>query len=87
MDEGMLAILLTGLIVFVPLAGLTMRFALKPLIDSLIRVVEARRPAQELALLEKRLALVEHELSLLRSRPGEPVGAGEAPPRLAAPRE
>lgn len=87
MDEGMLAILLTGLIVFVPLAGLTMRFALKPLIDSLIRVVEARRPAQDLALLERRLALVEHELSLLRGRSGDLAAAGQDPQRLTAPRE
>lgn len=87
MDEGMLAILFAGLIVFVPLAGLTMRFALKPLIDSLIRVVEARRPAQDLALLERRLALVEHELSLLRGRPREEVGAAGAAPQLASPRE
>jgi hypothetical protein len=71
MDEDIVAILMFGLVVFVPVAGLTMRFALKPLIDSLIRIAEMRRSTQEVQLLERRIALLEQELGALRGEVGE----------------
>ncbi|NIP82364.1 MAG: hypothetical protein GWM90_25330, partial [Gemmatimonadetes bacterium] len=50
MDEDILIVVASFLILFVPVAGLTLRFALKPLVDSIARVMEARvgREAQEL---------------------------------------
>lgn len=71
MDEDIVAILMFGLVVFVPVAGLTMRFALKPLVDSLIRIAEMRRSNQEVQLLERRVALLEKELGALRGEVGE----------------
>lgn len=69
MDEAVLAVLMVGLIVLVPVAGITARFALKPLIDSIIRVAEVRRPGEEVRLLERRVALLEQELAGLRGGP------------------
>ncbi len=67
MDEDILAILVTGLIVFVPVAGITARFALKPLIDSVVRIAEMRRSNEEVRLLERRIALLEQEMSGVKS--------------------
>ena len=72
MDEDILVILVSGLIVFTPVAGLTLRFALKPLVDSIARLLEARsgNGAQAIAasaeLAERRIALLEQELGIMR---------------------
>ncbi len=67
MDEDILIVVASFLILFVPVAGLTLRFALKPLVDSIARVMEARvgREAQEL--LDQRVTLLEQELQQVRS--------------------
>lgn len=71
MDEDILIILMSGLVVLVPVAGLTLRFALKPMVDSIARLMEARngsaaRSLEAIDLVDKRLALLEQELQLLR---------------------
>jgi hypothetical protein len=72
MDEDIIAILAIFLCVFTPIAGLTLRFALKPLVDSIARLLEARsgNGAQATAataeLAERRIALLEQELGMMR---------------------
>jgi hypothetical protein len=63
-----LAILMAGLIVLVPIAGLTARFALKPVIEAFVSL-RARGGHDEkfLAVLEQRLALMEQQLHTLES--------------------
>lgn len=85
MDEDIVAILMFGLVGLIPVAGLTMRFALKPLIDSLIRIVEVRRSTQEVQLLERRIALLEKELGSLRGEVGELGAQKEFYRRLVEP--
>ena len=85
MDEDIIAILIGGLIILVPVAGITARFALKPLIDSLIRMVETRRSTQEVELLERRLALVEQELAVVRNEVKELGAQSDFHRRLADP--
>lgn len=63
MDEDIVAILIGGAVVLLPLFGLTVRFALKPIVDSVIKVMEMRRTNQEFELLERRVNLLEQELS------------------------
>lgn len=69
MDEDIIAILAIFLCVFTPIAGLTLRFALKPLVDSLARLLEVRGGATAAAneLVEKRVALLEQELGMVRN--------------------
>ena len=67
MDEDILAMLLTAMVVFVPVAGLTLRFALKPVVESIARLMEARAHSSGGELLDKRLSLMEQELRLLRA--------------------
>jgi hypothetical protein len=66
MDEDIILILMSGLIVFTPVAGLTLRFALKPLVDSLARLMEIRARKDDQDLLDKRVALLEQELGMAR---------------------
>jgi hypothetical protein len=66
MDEDILAMLLTAMVLFVPVAGLTLRFALKPMVDSIARLMEARVRGAGADVLEKRLALLEQELQSVR---------------------
>jgi hypothetical protein len=69
MDEDIIAILAIFLCVFTPIAGLTLRFALKPLVDSIARLLEARaggNGGSSSELYERRIALLEQELNLVR---------------------
>jgi hypothetical protein len=86
MDEDILAMLLTAMVIFVPVAGLTMRFALKPIVDSIARLMEARAQNAASELLEKRLALVEQELQAMRAEVARVVERGDFYDRLAVER-
>jgi hypothetical protein len=66
MDEGIIAVVAAFLILFVPVAGLTLRFALKPLVDSIARIMEARAAREQLELLDRRLTLMEQEMQQVR---------------------
>lgn len=85
MDEDIVGILMVGLIVFVPVAGITARIALKPLIDSLIRIAEMRRSTEEVRLLDKRIALLEQELHGVKEEVQELTEQKEFYRRLAEP--
>jgi hypothetical protein len=67
MDEDIIAIIAGFLIVFVPVAGITLRFALKPLVDSIARIMEVRAGREQTELLERRVALLEQELDRVAS--------------------
>ena len=86
MDEDILLMLLSTLVVFVPVAGLTMRFALKPIVDSIARLMEARAHSAAADLLEKRLALLEQELQAMRAEVARVVERGDFYDRLAVER-
>jgi hypothetical protein len=66
MDEDILGILVIGGIIFTPVFGLTVRIALKPLVDSIARVFEARAHGRATEQIDRRLALMEQELERLR---------------------
>ena len=66
MDEDIIAILVIGGIIFTPVFGLTVRIALKPFVDSIARVIEARTHSAAADSLDRRLSLMEQELERLR---------------------
>jgi hypothetical protein len=72
-----LAIVVGGLIVLVPVAGLTLRFALKPALDSFLRSRDTFVPRDEVRRLEARLEAVESELRLLSARHSAALGPGD----------
>jgi hypothetical protein len=80
-----IAILMGGLIILVPIAGLTIRFALKPLIETLnLRRETSPQLTESLARLHERLAVVEQESAELRSTLQELRAAHEFDRRLGS---
>lgn len=63
------AIVLGSLMFLIPIAGLTARFALKPIMEALARNREASAggTARELGVLEQRVALLEQQYQTLES--------------------
>jgi len=68
MDDfvGLIAVAGGILIVLVPIAGLTARFALKPLIESVTAALRARQGGEVPAGVERRMALLEEEVAAER---------------------
>jgi hypothetical protein len=71
MDEDIVAILMMGLVGFTLVAGLMLRLALKPLVDSIARLLEVRAGREHGEVLEQRVALLEQELNAVRGELGE----------------
>ncbi len=59
------AILVGGTAVILPIAGLTARFAFKPLVEGLARLKEGSSGGARVALIEQRLALMEEQIHML----------------------
>ena len=75
MDEDILIIIISGLAVLIPVAGLTLlgltadadADALKPMVDSIARLMEVKNGASSVDLVDKRVQLLEQDLHGLRS--------------------
>jgi len=61
------AIVLGISIILIPVLGLTARFALKPTVEALGRFFEAKGTDETLEVLERRIALLEHQIEGLES--------------------
>jgi hypothetical protein len=89
MDEDILGMLLGAMLVFVPVAGLTLRFAMKPMVDSIARLLEVRTKGNgtngNTELLERRVALLEQELRLVRGEVSDLTERSEFYEKLSAP--
>jgi hypothetical protein len=86
MDEDILIIIISGLAVLIPVAGLTLRFALKPMVDSIARLLEVKNGASSVDLVDKRVQLLEQELHSLHSEMRLLTDRTEFYERLAIPR-
>lgn len=54
-------------IVLIPVIGLTARFALKPVVEAISRVLETRGMDESLQILERRISLLEAQIETLDS--------------------
>ncbi len=54
-------VIMGTLIILIPVAGLTARFALKPIVEAVVRLRQTPGAAEHLALLEQRMALLEQQ--------------------------
>jgi hypothetical protein len=72
-------------IVLVPVLGLTARYALKPAVEALAKVFEARNQDDTIAILERRMELQEQEISMLNQTVRGLIEAQDFERRLAAP--
>jgi len=59
---AIVGIFMGSLMVLIPVAGLTARFALKPIVESLARLRESSNKGEAITLLERRMALLEQEV-------------------------
>lgn len=62
---GLLAVFMGISIVLVPVIGITARFALKPTVEALARLFESRGVEDSVAILERRMALLEQQMEAL----------------------
>ncbi len=58
---ALVAVTMGTLIVLIPVAGLTARFALKPIVEAVARMRQTQGAVEHLALLEQRMALMEQQ--------------------------
>lgn len=61
---GLIAVVMGSLIILIPVAGLTARFALKPLIEHFSRARSNALDADRMEALEARIALLEQQQEL-----------------------
>ncbi|CAN5839587.1 MAG: hypothetical protein H0U67_00610 [Gemmatimonadetes bacterium] len=59
---AIVAIVMGMLVVLIPVAGLTARFALKPIVEAIARMREGQSDQQERSLLQQRVALLEQQV-------------------------
>ncbi|MBI4521798.1 MAG: hypothetical protein HY701_13230 [Gemmatimonadetes bacterium] len=62
---AVVAVFMGTLTVLIPIAGLTMRFALKPVVESLSRWSEGRQSREDVEILNRRVALLEQQIENL----------------------
>lgn len=62
---ALLAVFMGISIVLVPVIGITARFALKPTVEALARLFEHRGMEDSVAILERRMALLEQQMESL----------------------
>jgi hypothetical protein len=89
MDEdiilGGLAILFTGMVVLVPILGITLRFAIKPFFDTWAEIQRSRVASEDQSLHERRLEVLEAEVQQVQHALRSVLDAQEFQQRLADP--
>ena len=64
---GVVAVFMGTLIILIPIAGVTLRFAIKPIAEAVARVREAEGAKRDMSVLEQRVELLERQLGALES--------------------
>lgn len=62
---GVVAVFMGIMVILIPIAGLTARFALKPIAEAVARMREAQGSSRQIGLLEQRITLLEQQLGNL----------------------
>ncbi len=64
---AVVAVVMGMLIILVPVAGLTLRFALKPIAEAMAKIKEAQGAGREVAVMQQRIDLLEQQLAGVES--------------------
>jgi hypothetical protein len=59
---GLVAVVMGTLMFLIPIAGFTLRYAIKPVAEAMARLREGTNDREALALLERRMSLLEQEV-------------------------
>lgn len=81
---SIVAVVMGSMIVLIPIAGLTARFALKPIAEAVAKMRQAQGTTRELQLVEQRMGLLERQLSNLETDVKEIGDKADFDHRLAA---
>lgn len=81
---SIVAITLGSMVVLIPIAGATARFALKPIAEAVAKMREGQGAQREVQVMDQRVALLEQQLSNLESEMQQLTEAAEFDRQLAA---
>lgn len=84
---ALVAVVMGTLTILIPIAGFTLRFALKPVTEAVIAFRSSQGVGQEIELLEKRVSFLEQQNANLEEQIDRLTSAVEFHDRLAAPEE
>jgi hypothetical protein len=62
---GLAGVIMGSLILLIPVAGLTARFAMKPVVESMAKLRQGSNQGEAVNMLERRIALLEKEVQNL----------------------
>ena len=62
---GLAGVIMGSLIILIPVAGLTARFAMKPVVESMARLRQSSNQGEAVNMLERRITLLEKEVQNL----------------------
>jgi hypothetical protein len=82
---AIVAITVGGLAILIPIAGLTARFALKPIVESIVRARETVGGGRELGQLERRVSILEQQVQAVESTLGRVTEARDFERKLQTP--
>lgn len=82
---GLTAVVLGSLTVLIPIAGLTARFALKPIVEAMAQYRSMKGRDEALMLMERRFALMEDQVQSLERTVGQLHEEADFRRRLGAP--
>lgn len=84
---AIVGIVMGMLVILIPIAGFTARFALRPIAEAMARVKESQQAGRELEMVRQRLDLLEQRLSGLDSEVERLAEAHDFQAKLQSPRE
>ncbi|MBA4158349.1 MAG: hypothetical protein H0X65_12835 [Gemmatimonadetes bacterium] len=82
---AIVGIVMGSMMILIPVAGLTLRFAIKPIVEAVARGREIQGGKQTVELLERRMALMEQQLQQLEGTVERVAEVTEFQHKLASP--
>lgn len=64
---GIVAVVMGMLVILIPIAGFTLRYAIKPIAEAVAKVRQTEAANREFSMLEQRVELIERQLSAMES--------------------
>ncbi len=79
---GLVSVIMGISVVLIPVAGLTARYALKPIVDALGRYFDGQKADESIKIVERRLDLLENQIDDLQTSTTQLLEASEFDARL-----
>ncbi len=83
---AVVSVFMGTLIVLIPVAGVTIRFAIKPIAEAMAKMRESQGAAEQMALMQQRMELMETQLGAMESEMHRIKEVAEFTAQLKAPK-